>query len=93
MTDNRAVVEIEQDTERELIANVRSIHSRTSAGAFSQPTTGVYAAAGERGAVAVSAPRLGATPILLTVAVYSGAVCIGALVSLNMLHWFWRQLQ
>jgi hypothetical protein len=68
MTDNRAVVEIEQDTARGLIAS-------------------------ERGAVAVSAPTLGATPILLTVAVYSGAVCIGALVSLNMLHWFWRQLQ
>jgi hypothetical protein len=40
----------------------------------------------------LSARTLRATPILLTIAVYGGALCIGEWACLNLIHWFWRQL-
>jgi len=41
-----------------------------------------------RGAKALSAP-----PVLMTIASYLGAALVGAWASLNLLHWFWQQLQ
>ncbi|HLZ12266.1 MAG TPA: hypothetical protein VKP58_06735 [Candidatus Acidoferrum sp.] len=40
----------------------------------------------------LSARTLRVTPILLTIAVYGGALCIGEWACLNLIHWFWRQL-
>jgi len=39
------------------------------------------------------AEAMSAPPMLVTIASYLGAVLIGAWASLNLLHWFWRQLQ
>jgi len=39
------------------------------------------------------AQAMSAPPVLVTIASYLGAICIGAWASLNLLHWFWRQLQ
>jgi hypothetical protein len=93
MTDNRAVLEIEQDQEQEVIATARNSHSRAPEASFSRPRTGFYATPGERGAAAASATTLNATPILLTIAASCGAVCVGTWACLNLLHWFWQQLQ
>ena len=47
----------------------------------------------ENSALNGGADALNAPPVLVTIAFYLGAVCIGAWASLNLLHWFWRQLQ
>ncbi len=44
-------------------------------------------------ALAGRAQAMSAPPVLVTIVSYLGAVCIGAWASLNLLHWFWRQLQ
>ena len=46
-----------------------------------------------RGSRATSGTATNETPTLLTIGAYVGAVCAAVLVSLNLLHWFWRQLQ
>jgi len=47
----------------------------------------------ENSALGGRAQALSAPPMLVTIASYLGAVCIGAWACLNLLHWFWRQLQ
>jgi len=47
----------------------------------------------EDSALGRRAQALSAPPMLVTIVSYLGAVCIGAWASLNLLHWFWRQLQ
>lgn len=42
---------------------------------------------------AVAATATNETPVLLPIGAYAGAVCAAVWVSLNLLHWFWRQLQ
>jgi len=42
---------------------------------------------------AVAATATNETPTLLTIGAYVGAVCAAVWLSLNLLHWFWRQLQ
>ena len=47
----------------------------------------------ENSALSGTVEAMSAPPMLLTIASYLGAVCVGAWASLNLLHWFWRQLQ
>ena len=47
----------------------------------------------EEPALGGRAQTMNAPPLLVVIASYLGAVCIGAWASLNLLHWFWRQLQ
>lgn len=79
MTANRAFLEIMEELDQELNSGARS-SMRTHTGAEKRRGRTVAAAIDE-------------TPILLTIATYTGAVCAAVWVSLNLLHWFWRQLQ
>jgi len=47
----------------------------------------------ENSALSERVEAMSAPPMLLTIVSYLGAVCTGAWASLNLLHWFWRQLQ
>jgi hypothetical protein len=93
MKANGAMIEIERHEEPALDGSARNNRVRAAEGSFSGRTKRDYAAESERGAVTVNARALSAPPVLLMIASYLGAVCVGAWASLNLLHWFWRQLQ
>jgi len=80
MAENRAFVKIMARLEEELDGVVRTgnrVHTEAE-GCSSR---------------AVAATAANETRVLLTIGVYAGAVCAAVWVSLNLLHWFWRQLQ
>ena len=54
---------------------------------------GTHTAAGKNGGSTAAAAAIDETPLVLTIATYAGAVCAAVWVSVNLLHWFWRQLQ
>ena len=93
MKANGAVIEVEQHEEPALGGSARNNRVRAAEDSFSERTERDYATARERGAVAVDAQAMSASPVLLTIVSYLGAVCVGAWASLNLLHWFWQQLQ
>jgi hypothetical protein len=80
MAENRAFLEIMERLEQELNDGVRAGNRVRTA------------AQGRRGR-AVAATATNQTPMILTIGAYVGAACTAVWVSLNLLHWFWRQLQ